>query len=120
MSAPSCLFTHRRNYPGDSFNLAFFGPQDFNTSGAAQMQKSLYFNMAAQALEKKGDIEVRRSKNHWGLITWQLNEIWPTGGWGSLEYGTVGFTRGQVLGGRWKPLHHLMEQHLYRDTIAVR
>jgi len=47
------------------------------------------------------------------------NEIWPTGGWGSLEYGTVGFTAGQVLGGRWKPLHHLMEQHLYRDTIAV-
>ena len=47
------------------------------------------------------------------------NEIWPTGGWGSLEYGTVGFTQGQVLGGRWKPLHHLMEQHLYRDTISV-
>jgi beta-mannosidase len=109
----------QRNYPGDSFNLAFFGPQDFNTSGVAQLRKSLYFNMAAQALEKKGDIEVRRSKNHWGSITWQLNEIWPTGGWGSLEYGTVGFTPGQVLGGRWKPLHHLMEQHLYRDTIAV-
>ena len=62
----------QRNYPGDSFNLAFFGPQDFNTTGVAQMRKSLYFNMAAQALEKKGDIEVRRSKNHWGSITWQL------------------------------------------------
>ena len=66
----------QRNYPGDNFNLAFFGPQDFNTSGAQQLSTSLYFNMAAQALEKKGDIEVRRSKNHWGSITWQANEIW--------------------------------------------
>ena len=45
--------------------------------------------------------------------------IWPTGGWGSLEYGSVGFTPGQVLGGRWKPLHHLMANHLYRDVISV-
>ena len=49
----------------------------------------------------------------------QLNEVWPTGGWGSLEYGTVGFTAGQVLGGRWKPLHHMLERHLYRQQIAA-
>ena len=36
----------------------------------------------------------------------RYNEIWPTGGWGSIEYGTVGYTKGQVLGGRWKPLQH--------------
>ena len=46
-------------------------------------------------------------------------QIWPTGGWGSLEYGTVGFTAGQVLGGRWKPLQHLFANHLYRDVISV-
>lgn len=40
-------------------------------------------------------------------------------GWGSLEYGTVGFTPGQVIGGRWKPLHHEMRNHLYRDVITV-
>ena len=109
----------QRNYPGYSFNLAFFGPSDFNTTGEAHFRKNLFLNMAAQALEKKGDIEVRRSQNHWGSITWQTNEIWPTGGWGSLEYGTVGFTPGQVIGGRWKPLHHLMAAHLYRDVLAV-
>ncbi len=54
-----------------------------------------------------------------GTLTWQLGEIWPTGGWGSVEYGTVGWLDGQVLGGRWKPLHHVMEQHLYRDVVAV-
>ncbi len=62
----------QRNYPGDSFNLAFFGPSDFNTTGEALFKKNLFLNMAAQALEKKGDIEVRRSQNHWGSITWQL------------------------------------------------
>ncbi len=44
--------------------------------------------MMSQALESKGDVEVRRSQNHWGTITWQAGEIWPTGGWGSLEYST--------------------------------
>ena len=67
----------------------------------------------------KSDIEVRRSRNEHGTLTWQLGEIWPTGGWGSLEYGTVGWLDGQVLGGRWKPLHHVMEQHLYRDVVAI-
>ncbi len=37
----------------------------------------------------------------------QLNEIWPTGGWGSIEYGNPNIA-GQVLGGRWKPLHYLV------------
>jgi hypothetical protein len=38
-----------------------------------------------QTLEMKSDIEVRRSRNEHGTLTWQLGEIWPTGGWGSLE-----------------------------------
>ncbi len=43
----------------------------------------------------------------WGLWCGQLNEIWPTGGWGSIEYGNPSIA-GQVLGGRWKPLHYLV------------
>lgn len=31
------------------------------------------------------NIEERRSKNEFGIIVWQFNEIWPTGGWGSIE-----------------------------------
>ena len=48
---------------------------------------------------------------------WQLNEIWPTGGWGSIEYGTP--VPGQVIGGRWKPLHHMMAQSAYTDVTAA-
>jgi hypothetical protein len=54
-----------------------------------------------------------------GIIVWQYNEIWPTGGWGSIEYGTVGFTKGQVIGGRWKPLHYWYKQSIFADVMAT-
>ena len=48
-----------------------------------------------------------------------LNEIWPTVGWGSLEYGPPpGFTPGQVRGGRWKPLHYFYKSSLMTDVMA--
>lgn len=51
-----------------------------------------------------------------GTVTWQLNEIWPTGGWGSVEYGTP--VKGQVIGGRWKPLHHWLTNFLFQSLFA--
>eukprot|EP01048_Picozoa_sp_COSAG05_P012065 COSAG05_NODE_1183_length_5592_cov_2.043328_3_plen_104_part_00 len=38
---------------------------------------------------------------------------------GSIEYGTVGYTKGQVLGGRWKPLHHWYKAFIYADVMAT-
>jgi beta-mannosidase len=46
-----------------------------------------------------------------------LNEIWPTGGWGSLEYSQAAV--GSVLGGRWKPLHYLFRRTLFTDQFAT-
>lgn len=37
----------------------------------------------------KSYIEGKRSLNEFGTLTWQLGEVWPTGGWGSLEYGII-------------------------------
>ena len=68
------------SYPCDNFVTAFFGAIDLNETSPEAFRKQLFLCMVAQALEKKGDISVRRSKNHYGSITWQLNEIWPTGG----------------------------------------
>jgi len=55
------------------------------------------------------------------LIVWvggcvDVAQIWPTGGWGSIEYGTP--VAGQVIGGRWKPLHHFMAEAAYTDVTA--
>jgi len=74
--------------------------------------------LLSSALNVKQDVETRRSKNELGILIWQLNEIWPTGGWGSIEYGTSGFTAGQVLGGRWKPLHYFYRRSVFADVIA--
>lgn len=34
----------------------------------------------------QAEVEGWRTSNLWGLFTWQYNEIWPCGGWGSIEY----------------------------------
>lgn len=52
------------------------------------------------------------------LQIWQLNENWPTGGWGSIEYGTP-TVAGQVIGGRWKPLMHMFQNSILRDVFAA-
>ena len=31
----------------------------------------------------------------------------------------MGFTKGQVLGGRWKPLQYYFMNHLYTDLFVV-
>lgn len=52
------------------------------------------------------------------MKVWQLNENWPTGGWGLIEYGSMTDMSGQVVGGRWTPLMYLMKSSLYRDVFA--
>lgn len=31
----------------------------------------------------------------------------------------MGHTKGQILGGRWKPVHYMLAQHLYRDAVII-
>ena len=108
----------QRNYPCDNIVAAYFGPQqNLNLTGEAAFKRQLYQCKLGQALEMKADLEKRRSHNYFGLLVWSLNEIWPTGGWGSLEYGTP--LPGQVLGGRWKPLHYLYRRSLFADVMAT-
>merc|ERR1711935_658414 len=87
--------------------------------GEQAFKKQLWQCMVGQALLIKQNIETRRSKNEFGIIVWQFNEIWPTGGWGSIEYGTAGWTKGQVLGGRWKPLQYWYRSSIYTDVMAT-
>lgn len=45
--------------------------------------------------------------------------MFPTGGWGSLEYATSAWTPGQVLGGRWKPLHYWYLKSLFTEVFVT-
>lgn len=108
-----------RNYPCDSLINVYFGMHPdsyFNTTGEVPFKRQLYQCLLSSALNIKQDIETRRSKNELGILVWQFNEIWPTGGWGSIEYGTP--VAGQVLGGRWKPLHYFYQRSIYADLMA--
>jgi len=109
-----------RNYPCDNFIFVYFGQkgQDLNATGELNFKKSLYQCMIAQAIEIKQVIETRLSMNIFGMLVWQYNEIWPTGGWGSIEYGNPRF-EGQVIGGRWKPLQYWYAKSIYADVMAT-
>jgi len=110
----------QRNYPCDNIVLQYFGGKqsDFDIVGEMELKGQLFKCMIGQALYVKTNIEYIRSWNVYGLIIWQLNEIWPTGGWGSLEYGTtIAGQTGQVVGGRWKPLHHWLQSSLFTDIL---
>eukprot|EP00040_Diaphanoeca_grandis_P027117 m.153638 g.153638 ORF g.153638 m.153638 type:complete len:1021 (-) comp30841_c4_seq6:84-3146(-) len=108
-----------RNYPCDNFIHAFFGTEHSNVSavGEAALQRQTWQCMIAQAFAHKEYTEALRSMNTVMVQFWQYNEIWPTGGWGSIEYGTPG--KGQVIGGRWKPLQHFLRRSIYAIVGAA-
>lgn len=109
----------QRNYPCDNLIELYFGSINLSEIGENAFRHQLYLCMISQTLWMKGEIEMQRNLNVYGQLIWQLNEIWPTGGWGLVEYGSHAGEYGQVLGGRWKPLMYLLKRSLYRDVIAT-
>ena len=99
----------QRNYACDDAFATYFPGTSLNVTldafGAQAFQAQLYLCQLATALALKSTIEEHRSRNIWGLQTWQLGEVWPTYGWGSLEYSSG---PGSVLGGRLKPSHYML------------
>ena len=79
---------HERDYPCDPIVLSYFGKINLDLYGEQSFKKQLYLCILGQGLQRKTDIESWRSGNVWGTLMWQLAEIRPTRGWGSLEYGT--------------------------------
>ncbi|KAG8458642.1 hypothetical protein KFE25_008439 [Diacronema lutheri] len=113
-----------RNYPCDALLVSFFGlsATQLDAAGESAFRSQLFLCGLAQALALHGLVSAHRSANIFGSLIWQLNEIWPTGGWGTLEYSatdTQPGTAGQLLGGRWKAAHHWLRQHLFADVFAT-
>jgi len=67
----------------------------------------------------KGQLEIMRTTNSFGVLIWQLNENWPTGGWGVVEWGPDRNLTHQVVGGRWKPLMYLLRNHIFQDVVVA-
>jgi len=109
-----------RNYPCDNLVIVYFGgtQADLDAVGESAFKKQLFQCLIGQALVLKGYISQHHNTNTFGLQIWQLNEIWPTGGWGTIEYGTP-TVAGQVVGGRWKPAHHWLRESLYTDQFIT-
>ena len=110
----------QRNYPCDSIIFQYFGgtAADLEQVGEMPFKKQLFQCLYGQALVLTGYILQHRATNTYGLQIWQLNEIWPTGGWGTIEYGTSELA-GQVEGGRWKPAHYWLKDYLFTDRVIA-
>jgi beta-galactosidase/beta-glucuronidase len=107
----------QRNWAADNLVWSYFGPAQLNASGEAGFKAGLFQSMLAAALNMHTVVESHRSGNYLGSLEWQLNEVWPTGGWGSLEYGSSA-SPGSLRGGRWKPMHYWFKSHLFADVMA--
>ena len=69
---------YERNYAADNFLVAYFNvswPAYFNATGESALKAQLYLALVAQGLLVKSDISTRRSRNSFGTVTWQHNEV---------------------------------------------
>eukprot|EP00026_Physarum_polycephalum_P002050 Phypoly_transcript_02054.p1 GENE.Phypoly_transcript_02054~~Phypoly_transcript_02054.p1 ORF type:complete len:936 (+),score=107.47 Phypoly_transcript_02054:132-2939(+) len=108
----------QRNYPCDNIYAVYYGTdslKELDQDGESAFKQQLFKCMIGSALVTKAYIEETRSRNCFGTLIWQFNEIWPTGGWGSIEYGSN--VPGQVVGGRWKPTQYWMRKSLFTDVL---
>eukprot|EP01052_Picozoa_sp_SAG31_P009850 SAG31_NODE_527_length_14452_cov_4.274925_4_plen_1132_part_00 len=110
----------KRNWNVANVIGPFFGANAtaaMRDSGEQAFKRQLYQSMISQVLYLKTQIESWRSQNIWGNTFWMYNEIWATGGWGSIEYGSP--VPGQVVGGRWKPTHYVLRASTFADQLCV-
>ena len=108
----------QRNWACDNIVWSYFGPGLLNCTGEACFKGALFQCQLAAALNMGSVVESHRSGNFLGTLIWQLNEVFPTGGWGSLEYGSPA-SPGSLLGGRWKPMHYWLAGHLFADVMSA-
>jgi hypothetical protein len=70
---------YRNHMTDNQIEAAFGNSTDTNLSavGALPFQEQLYKSMMGQALDMKREMEEQRSVNSFGMLVWQLGEVWP-------------------------------------------
>lgn len=120
-----------RNYPCHNIIETYFGAVVVSSAeaevGRTVLEKQLYMCSIGQLLKLKGLVERLRSQNSFGQLVWQLNDVWATFGWGSLEY-VDNFAQSQLrvsskatrvkVAPRWKPVHYWL-RWLFSDVFAT-
>ena len=71
----------QRNWAADNLVWSYFGPALLNATGEMAFKGALFQSMIAGALNMQSVVESHRGSNCMGTLEWQLNEVWPTGGW---------------------------------------
>lgn len=75
----------------------------------AKFTHMLYLSQVQQALAIKTAVDYWRSLRPYcmGSIIWQLNDVWPTASWSSIEYS-----------GKWKLLHYVARRFFAPVAVA--
>lgn len=108
----------QRNWACDNIIWSYFGPNLLNQTGELAFKGQLFQCLIASAIHMQLDIEQRRGSNQLGTLIWQLQDIWSSGSWGTLEYGSV-LSPGTIRGGRWKPAHYWLANHMFQDVMSA-
>ena len=69
-----------RNHMTDNQIVAAFGNStrtNLSAVGSIAFQEQLYKSMIGQALDMKREMEEQRAVNSFGMLVWQLGEVWP-------------------------------------------
>jgi len=101
---------HELSLPVSSlFGDATGTPLNFSDTSEANFRRMIFFTQMAQTLCIKTFLEeLRRGKDTFGSIIWQLNDVWQASSWGSLDYG-----------GRWRALHHSLQAVFAPSVVSV-
>ena len=79
ISTALLISTASNHMTDNQIHSAFGNSSLLNLSavGAAAFQEQLYKSMMGQALDMKREMEEQRAVNSFGMLVWQLGEVWP-------------------------------------------
>ena len=133
----------QRNYGCDDAWASYFPPGSnlsvsLGDSGADAFRAQTFLCQLITALQLRALVQQERSVNKFGLLTWQLGEMWPTyvsslsphtrftraharpsrtpgpppSALDRYGWGSLEYSSGpgSVLGGRWKPSHYFLKR----------
>ncbi|EFC41110.1 predicted protein [Naegleria gruberi] len=109
----STLMNHRQHHPDGTNQILFQIGNHFKFDNLyGNFENFIYLSQCSQALCMKAQTEYYRSLRDdpnvqtYGALYWQLNSIWQTVDWASLEYGL-----------KWKMMHYFVKDFFSESLV---